>query len=200
MTSGYGELDQVIDLISRMPGIGKKSAQRMALFILGQDQTYAMRLAQAIEALKSHVRYCSQCFNFCQSDPCHICRDPKRDQSVWCVVEDAVNVVQIERSGEFRGLYHVLGGVLSPVHGISPGELKIRELLERIRNHPVEEIILATNPTVEGEATAMYLVDLLRPLGIKTSRIATGVPIGGSLDYCDEVTMAKAIENRRLVE
>ncbi len=192
-------LDRVAQLLAEMPGIGRKTAQRLAYFILSREERYAFDLALALRDLKETLRWCANCYNISEQELCSICRQPDRDQTRLCVVEDAANLANIERSGGFRGYYHVLQGVLSPMNGIGPGELRVKELFERLRVEPVSEVILATNPTVEGEATAMYLVDALEETALKISRIGVGVPIGGSLDYCDEITMVKAIENRRFL-
>ena len=190
-------LEQVIQAFAEMPGIGKKTAQRLAYFVLNREKGYAFNLATALRELKEKLRWCTSCYNISETETCAICRKPDRRASLLCVVEDAVNVVNVERSGSFDGYYHVLQGALSPVNGIGPEELRFKELFQRLKEGAVEEVILATNPTVEGEATAMYLADALRGTGIAVSRIAVGIPIGGNLDYCDEITMAKAIENRR---
>ena len=190
-------LDRVIQYFSEMPGIGKKTAQRLAYFVLHREGDYAEQMAQALIELKQNLRWCRQCYNISEHDVCEICAQEDRDRGMLCVVEDAVNVANIERSGSYRGYYHVLQGVLSPVNGIGPQDLRMEELFERMKHEDIVEIILATNPTVEGEATAMYLLGALEGTEIRVSRISVGVPIGGSLDYCDEMTMAKAIENRR---
>ncbi len=190
-------MERVTQLLGEMPGIGKKTAQRLAYFVLGRENDYAGRLADALKELKERLRWCSRCYNISDAESCEICRQNERDATMLCVVEDAANVANIERSGGFRGYYHVLQGVLSPVNGIGPDDLKIQELLDRLRVETISEVILATNPTVEGEATAMYIAGMLEQFEIKISRIGVGVPIGGSLDYCDEITMAKAFENRR---
>lgn len=190
-------MERVTQLLGEMPGIGKKTAQRLAYFVLGRENDYAGRLADALKELKERLRWCSRCYNISDAESCEICRQNERDATMLCVVEDAANVANIERSGGFRGYYHVLQGVLSPMNSIGPDDLKIQELLDRLRVETISEVILATNPTVEGEATAMYIAGLLEQFDIKISRIGVGVPIGGSLDYCDEITMAKAFENRR---
>ncbi len=190
-------LDRVAELLAEMPGIGRKTAQRLAYFVLGQEERYAFDLADALRELKRSLRWCARCHNISERELCGICRQADRDASLLCVVEDAANLANIERSGGFRGFYHVLQGVLSPVNGVGPDELKIKELFLRLKDETVVEVILATNPTVEGEATAMYIAGALDGSGVKVSRIGVGVPIGGSLDYCDEITMAKAFENRR---
>jgi len=192
-------LDRVIGAFAEMPGIGKKTAQRLAYFVLNRDASYAFDLADALRELRERLRWCRRCYNISETELCGICADENRSHALVCVVEDAVNVANIERSGSFDGYYHVLQGVLSPVNGIGPSELRVAELLARLEQEGVEELILATNPTVEGEATAMYLAELLANRPLKITRISVGVPIGSNLDYCDEITMAKAIENRRAV-
>ncbi len=192
-------LERVTQLFAEMPGIGKKTAQRLAYFILNREESYAFELAHALKELKQKLRWCAHCFNISASELCDICRQDERDPALLCVVEDAVNVANIERSRSYKGYYHVLQGVLSPVNGIGPDELKIKELLLRLDKGDVKEVILATNPTVEGEATAMYIAGTLEGRDLEVSRIGVGIPIGGSLDYCDEITMAKALENRRLL-
>jgi len=188
-------LEHVIESFSKLPGIGEKSAQRIALFLLREGSDEAERLATNIRSLKTTVRFCSICFNLTEEDPCNLCRDPKRDSRLLCVVEDLKDFMAIERTGTYRGLYHILGGVLSPLEGIGEAELHIRELLARVQDG-VEEVILATNPTVEGEMTAAHLVKLLKPKGIKVTRIARGIPFGGALEFNDAVTVAKAMEGR----
>ena len=190
-------LERVIASFAAMPGIGKKTAQRLAYFVLEQEEGYAFGLAEALRDMKERLRWCNRCHNISETELCDICSRESRRASILCVVEDAVNVNNIERSNSFDGYYHVLGGVLSPVNGIGPEDLRIRELLTRLDREPIDEVILATNPTVEGEATAMYVADLLIDHDVRVSRIAVGIPIGGNLDYCDEITMAKALENRR---
>ena len=190
-------LDRVVELLGEMPGVGKKTAQRLAYFILNRDDRYVQELTQSLVSLKEQLRWCTRCYNISAEDLCDICRQTDRDETLLCVVEDAANVAIVERSGGFRGNYHVLGGVLSPVNGVGPEELRIRELLNRLSQGQVLEVVLATNPTVEGEATAMYLAGILETSELKVSRIGVGIPIGGSLEFCDEITMAKAIENRR---
>lgn len=184
-----------IDELSKLPGIGRKSAQRLVFFLLKCSDEEVGALARALVSLKEKVRYCSVCFNTTDSDPCPICSNPRRDQRMICVVEEPNDVLAIERTSEFRGVYHVLGGALSPLEGIGPDKLRIRELLTRLEND-VDEIILATNANAEGEATAIYLSKLIKPIGIKITRIARGVPIGGDLEYTDEVTLARAISGR----
>jgi len=188
---------KLIEEFEKLPGIGHKTAQRLAFHVLNLPAERANRLANAITEAKLKTRYCSVCGNLTDEDPCSICSGPLRDQSVICVVEDAKDVVAMERTKEFKGLYHVLHGAISPMEGIGPEDIRIKELLSRIRGGTVKEVILATNPNIEGEATAMYISKLLKPLGIKTTRIAHGIPVGGDLEYADEVTLAKALEGRR---
>jgi len=195
----HSPLERVTQLLGEMPGIGKKTAQRLAYFVLSRDNDYAGHLADALKELKERLRWCTDCYNISDTDQCEICRQSDRDSTILCVVEDAANVANIERSAGFKGFYHVLQGVLSPVNGIGPEDLKIQELLTRVEGGIIREVILATNPTVEGEATAMYIAGLLERLSVKVSRIGVGIPIGSSLDYCDEITMAKALENRRFL-
>ena len=190
-------LEQLIEELTKLPSVGQKSAQRLALHLLRVSREEALRLADAIRAVKEHVGFCSVCGNFSEEDPCLICRDSQRDASLVCVVEQPVDVLAFERTGQFRGRYHVLGGALSPLDGTHPEDLRIRPLLERLRREPVKEIILATNPNVAGEATALYLSRLLTPLGIRITRIARGVPMGSDLEYSDLVTLARALEGRR---
>jgi len=207
-SSKYVEL--LIEELVKLPSIGTKSAQRLALHLLRASREDALRLAEAIRAIKERVGLCSVCGNFSEQNPCRLCTDPERDSSVVCVVEQPGDVLALERTGQFHGRYHVLGGALSPLDGIQPDQLRIRELLERLREPaapaagpppiPVREIILATNPNVAGEATALYLSKLLIPLGVKVTRIARGVPMGSDLEYSDLVTLARALEGRREVE
>jgi recombination protein RecR len=191
-------LTRLIEELQRLPGIGPKGAQRLAFHILKTPREHADRLIDALRDLKEHVTYCSVCNNITDIDPCVFCRSDARDRHVICVVEEPQNVTAIEKTREFKGLYHVLMGALSPLQGIGPDDLKIKGLLTRIGNG-VSEVILATNPNVEGEATAIYLARLLKPLGVKVTRIAMGVPVGSDLEYADEVTMHKALEGRREV-
>lgn len=188
---------KLIEEFEKLPGIGHKTAQRLAFHVLNLTLEKADCLADAIRDAKRKTRYCSICNNLTEADPCAICSGTTRDQGVICVVEDPRDVVAMERIREFKGLYHVLHGVISPMEGIGPGDIKIKELLHRIRDNEIREVILATNPDVEGEATAMYISKLLKPVGIKTTRIAHGIPVGGDLEYADEVTLAKALEGRR---
>lgn len=188
---------KLIEEFEKLPGIGHKTAQRLAFHVLNLPGEKADSLANAIREAKLNTRYCSICSNLTDVDPCSICSSHTRDTSVICVVEDPRDVVAMERTREFKGLYHVLHGAISPMEGIGPEDIKIKELLVRIREGGIEEVILATNPNIEGEATAMYISRLLKPLGIKTTRIAHGIPVGGDLEYADEVTLAKALEGRR---
>ena len=190
---------KLIDEFKRLPGIGHKSAQRLAFHVLRATNDDVERLANAILDVKQRIMLCSHCHNLTDIDPCRYCSSSQRDQTVVCVVEEAHNLLAIERTGEYHGLYHVLHGALSPMRGIGPDELKIRSLLERLKTLDVKEIIMATNPTTEGEATANYLGRLLKPTGIRVTRIAMGLPVGGDLDYADEVTMHKALLNRHEV-
>ncbi len=191
-------LARLIEELQRLPGIGPKGAQRLAFFILKTPREQADRLADAVREVKERVTYCSICSNITDREPCAFCSDTGRDPHVICVVEEPQNVTAIEKTREFKGLYHVLMGSISPLQGIGPDDLKIKSLLARV-NNGVSEIILATNPTVEGEATAIYLARLLKPLGVKVTRIATGVPVGSDLEYADEITVHKALEGRREV-
>jgi len=192
-------LQHLIDQFKRLPGVGAKSAQRLAFHVLKTPREEAERLCDAIRDVKDRVTYCSTCQNFTDIDPCVFCANPARDHRVVCVVEEPQNVNVIEKTGGFRGVYHVLLGAISPLQGVGPDDLKIKGLLARIDVDHVEEIILATNPTVEGETTAIYLARLLKPLGVRVTRIATGIPVGSDLEYADELTMGKAMEGRREV-
>jgi len=188
---------RLIEALQRLPGIGPKTAQRLAFFLLKRPADEVAGLAEALGQLKTLIVHCRVCFNVTQEDPCRICADPGRDGRALCIVEEPNDLLAIERTGEFRGRYHVLLGALSPLDGIGPEDLKVRELLLRLEREPVEEIILATNPSVEGEATALYLAKLLKPLTGRVTRIARGLPVGGDLEYADEVTLSKALEGRR---
>jgi recombination protein RecR len=192
-------LVRLIEELKKLPGIGAKSAGRLAFHILRTPRDETERLCDAVRDVKEHVTYCSVCNNITDVDPCGICSDPRRQRHIICVVEEPQNVGAIEKTREFKGLYHVLMGALSPLQGVGPDDLKIRGLLERVGAGGVEEVILATNPTVEGEATAIYLARLLKPLGVRVTRIATGIPVGSDLEYADEITMGKAMEGRREV-
>jgi recombination protein RecR len=199
----YAEpVQRLIDELARLPGIGPKSAQRVAFHLLKVTPSQAKELAAAIVEVKEKVSLCRQCFNVSDGDVCEFCRDPRRDPALICVVQEPPDIVAIERTREFGGLYHVLQGAISPIEGIGPEELRIAELLARIRDNPpdrprVREVIVATNPNIEGEATAMYLGRLLTPLGIEVTRLASGLPVGGDLEYADEVTLGRALEGRR---
>jgi recombination protein RecR len=193
-------LELLVDELSRLPSIGQKTAQRLALYILRAPKEDATRLAEAIRAVKERVGMCGVCGNFSDEDPCRICSDSQRDAGLVCVVEQPGDVLAFERTGQFRGRYHVLGGAISPLDGTHPEDLRIPALLDRIRTGKITEIILATNPNVAGEATALYLSRLLAPLGMRVTRIARGVPMGSDLEYSDQVTLARALEGRREVE
>ena len=190
-------LAKLVGELEKLPGIGPKSAQRLAFHILRSPEEEARRLAEAITDVKSHISLCRVCFNFTDKETCDICRDPKRDRSTLCVVAEPRDLVAMEKTNEYKGLYHVLGGVISPMDGIGPEMLKIRELTARLSEDGIKEVILATNPTIEGDTTAMYLAGLLKPLGVKVSRIAHGMPVGGDLDYADQATLIQALEWRR---
>jgi recombination protein RecR len=192
-------LADLIEQLRRLPGIGAKGAQRLAFHILKTPREEAERLCDAIVGVKERVTYCSVCNNITDADPCLFCTGSSRDQRVICVVEEAQNVNVVEKTGGFKGAYHVLMGVLSPLHGVGPDDLKIKGLLNRVGGGKVDEVILATSPTVEGEATALYLARLLKPLGVKVTRIAMGIPVGSDLEYADEITMSRAMEGRREV-
>ncbi len=193
-------LEQLIEELVKLPSVGHKSAQRLALHLLRTPREEALRLADAIRDVRERVGICSVCGLFSEEDPCLIDRDPQRDGTLVCVVEQPADVLAIERTGQFRGRYHVLGGALSPLEGTTPDNLRIRELLARLRTEPIQEVILATNPNVAGEATALYLSRLLVPLGVRVTRIARGVPMGSDLEYSDMVTLARALEGRREIE
>lgn len=187
---------RLVEELSKLPGVGQKTAQRLAFHLLKVPAEEARSLAEAIVEAREKVTFCARCFNFAQGELCEYCLDTRRDASLVCVVERPQDIVAVERTGEFRGSYHVLGGAISPIDGIGPEELKIRELLERIRKDGIREVIVATNPRVEGEATAIYLADLLRPLGVRVTRIASGLPVGGDLEYADEITLGRALKGR----
>ena len=188
---------RLIDALQRLPGIGPKTAQRLTFFLLKRQIDEVRELSASLMAVKERIVYCSLCFNVTDQDPCRICADPARDGAVVCVVEEPNDLLAMERTGEFKGRYHVLLGALSPLDGIGPDDLKVRELLLRLESGEAREIILATNPNVEGEATALYLARLLRPLGLRITRIARGLPVGGDLEYADQVTLSKSLEGRR---
>jgi recombination protein RecR len=195
-----GVIQDLIDELGRLPGVGPKSAQRIAFHLLQADPIDVKRLVSALVEVKDKVRFCSVCGNVAQEEQCRICRDERRDRALICVVEEPKDVVAIERTREFRGRYHVLGGAISPIEGIGPDDLRIRELLTRLASDDVTEIIIATDPNLEGEATATYLARLLRPMGIRVTRLASGLPVGGDLEYADEVTLGRAFEGRRLLD
>ena len=187
----------LIDQFSRLPGIGRKTAQRLAFHVLEMDELDADKLSHAITDAKSSIRLCSVCCNLTEDDPCNLCASEKRDKSIICVVEGAKDVIAMERSRDFKGEYHILHGVISPMDNVGPNDIKLKELLNRLKDNVVKEIVIATNPTVEGEATALYMSKLIKPLGVKVTRIAHGIPVGGDLEYFDEVTLSRAMENRR---
>jgi len=191
-------VERAIYELSKLPGVGRKSAQRQVFYLLKTSEDEVSAIAQSLLELKSKVRYCSICFNITEQDLCPICSHPQRQKDVICVVEEANDVLALEKTGEYSGLYHVLGGALSPLDGIGPDALRIKELLERLREN-VQEVILATNPNAEGEATALYLLKLIKPIGIKVSRIARGIPVGADLEYADEVTLSRALEGRTIL-
>jgi recombination protein RecR len=190
-------VQDVVDELAKLPGIGPKTAQRLAFYLLRVDTEHAQKLAQAIVKMKELVRFCEKCFNFSTGSLCDYCSDVRRDGELICVVEEAPDIVSVEKTGEFKGRYHVLGGAISPIEGVGPDDLHIQELLGRISTDSVREVIVATNPNVEGEATAMYLARLLVPLGVRVTRIASGLPVGGDLEYADEVTLGRALQGRR---
>ena len=190
-------IERLIESFEKLPSIGHKTATRLAFHMLNLNEESTKEFINSIIEAKKNLRYCSKCFNITETDPCPICSSPKRDQSTICVVEDVKDVVAMEKTHEFKGVYHVLHGSISPMNGIGPEDIKIKELLERLRDTDVKEIIIATNPRVEGEATAIYLSKLIKPIGIKVTRIAHGIPVGGDLEYTDEVTLSKALEGRR---
>ncbi len=192
-----GPVQTLIDELGRLPGVGPKSAQRIAFYLLKLPKEDAVRLASAIVEAKDRVSFCRRCFNVTEGDECGVCRDDRRDAHLVCVVEEPRDVVAVEKTREFRGRYHVLQGAISPLDGIGPDQLRVKELLARIEPEGITEVILCTNPNIEGEATAMYLARLLKPLGIRTTRIASGLPVGGDLEYADELTLGRALEGRR---
>jgi recombination protein RecR len=195
-----GPVQRLVDELGRLPGIGPKSAQRIAYHLLKVAPEDARRLAGAIVEVKEKISWCRRCFNIAEGEECSICRDPRRDSSILCVVEEPRDIVAIERTQEFRGRYHVLQGTISPIEGVGPDQLRVKELLARIPAEEVGEAILATNPNTDGEVTAMYLAKVLTPLGVKVTRIASGLPVGGDLEYADEVTLGRALEGRRVVD
>ncbi len=195
-----GPVQDLIDELGRLPGIGPKSAQRIAYHLLKLQRDDALRLAHAITEVKDRISFCRRCFNVAEGEECTICLDGRRDPTVVCVVEEPRDIVAVEKTQEFRGRYHVLQGAISPIEGIGPEQLRVRELLARVESEGVTEVILCTNPNLEGEATAMYLARLLAPVGVRVTRIASGLPVGGDLEYADELTLGRALEGRREVE
>ena len=195
-----GPVQQLIDELGRLPGIGPKSAQRIAFYLLKLPREDAERLARSIQEVKERISFCRRCFNVSEGELCEICADDRRDPAVVCVVEEPRDIVAVEKTQEFRGLYHVLQGAISPIEGVGPEQLRIKELLSRLDAEGIKEVILCTNPNIEGEATAMYLARLLKPLGLRVTRIASGLPVGGDLEYADELTLGRALEGRREVE
>ncbi|MGC9669091.1 recombination mediator RecR [Planosporangium sp. 12N6] len=194
-----GAIQDLIDELGRLPGIGPKSAQRIAFHVLAADAVDVKRLAAALHRVKDLVKFCATCYNVAESEQCRICRDPRRTNEVLCVVEEPKDVVAIERTGEFRGRYHVLGGAINPLEGVGPDNLKVRELMTRLSAGDVKELILATDPNTEGEATATYLALLVKPMGLNVTRLASGLPVGGDLEYADEITLGRAFEGRRAI-
>ena len=195
-----GAVQDLIDELGRLPGIGPKGAQRIAFHLLAAEPADVGRLAAALQRVKDEVKFCKTCGNVAEADECRICKDARRDDAVICVVEEPKDVVAIERTREFRGRYHVLGGAISPIEGIGPDDLRVRELLLRLQDGVVTELILATDPNLEGEATATYLARLIKPMGLKVTRLASGLPVGGDLEYADEVTLGRAFSGRRLLD
>ena len=195
-----GAVQDLIDELGRLPGVGPKSAQRIAFYILSSEPADVTRLTTALTEVKERVRFCEVCGNVSEEARCRICRDPRRNGAILCVVEEAKDVVAIERTREFRGRYHVLGGAINPIDGVGPDDLRIRELMARLADGEIQEVILATDPNVEGEATATYLARMLRPIGLTVSRLASGLPVGGDLEYADEITLGRALEGRRNVD
>ena len=194
-----GVIQELIDELGRLPGVGPKSAQRIAFYLLQAEEDQAKRLAEVLTEVKERVRFCEKCGNVAEAELCNICRDPRRSKASICVVEESKDVQAIERTREFKGLYHVLGGAISPIEGIGPDNLRIKELVARLADPEIKEIIIATDPNLEGEATATYLTRMLSPMGITISRLASGLPVGGDLEYADEITLGRAFEGRRTV-
>ena len=192
-----GIIQDLIDELGRLPGVGPKSAQRIAFHIIQSDRVDVSRLAEVLKTIKERVKFCTTCGNISEEELCKICRDPRRDNTSICVVEESKDVIAIEKTREFKGKYHVLGGAISPIDGIGPENLRIRELMQRLAETEIAEVIIATDPNLEGEATATYLTRLIKPLGVKVSRLASGLPVGGDLEYADEVTLGRAFEGRR---
>lgn len=200
MTLAYdGAIQRLIDAFSKLPGIGPKGAQRIAFYILGSDERESADLADAITEVKAKVKFCEVCGNVCEASPCPVCLDPRRDHSIICVVEEPKDVMSIERTREYRGMYHVLGGVINPMANVQPSDLNIAKLIERLKDSEVKEVILALNPNVEGEATTSFLSQLLSQTDIKVTRLASGLPVGGDLEYADEITLGRALAGRRAV-
>ena len=195
-----GAVQDLIDELGRLPGIGPKSAQRIAFHLLAAEPADVGRLAAALQRVKDEVKFCTTCGNVAEAEQCRICLDPRRDETVICVVEEPKDVVAIERTREFRGRYHVLGGAISPIEGIGPDDLRVRELLQRLQDGAITELILATDPNLEGEATATYLARLIKPMDLRVTRLASGLPVGGDLEYADEVTLGRAFSGRRLLD
>jgi recombination protein RecR len=195
-----GPVQDLIDELGHLPGVGPKGAQRIAFYLLAADPVDVRRLAEVLTEVKDKVRFCTICGNVAEQEQCRVCRDPRRDLAVICVVEEPKDVVAIERTREFRGRYHVLGGAISPIEGVGPDDLRIRELMTRLADDTITELIIATDPNLEGEATATYLARLIKPLGIRVTRLASGLPVGGDLEYADEVTLGRAFEGRRLLD
>ena len=195
-----GAVQDLIDELGRLPGIGPKSAQRIAFHLLAAEPADVGRLAAALQRVKDEVKFCKTCGNVAEAEQCRICLDPRRDETAICVVEEPKDVVAIERTREFRGRYHVLGGAISPIEGIGPDDLRVRELLQRLQDGAITELILATDPNLEGEATATYLARLIKPMGLRVTRLASGLPVGGDLEYADEVTLGRAFSGRRLLD
>jgi recombination protein RecR len=195
-----GVVQDLIDELGRLPGVGPKSAQRIAFHLLQADPVDVKRLAEVLVEVKDKVRFCRTCFNVAEADECRICLDPRRDPSLLCVVEEPKDVQAVERTREFRGRYHVLGGAISPIEGVGPDDLRVRELMQRLADGTVTELIIATDPNLEGEATATYLARLVKPMGLRVTRLASGLPVGGDLEYADEVTLGRAFEGRRLLD
>jgi recombination protein RecR len=195
-----GAVQDLIDELGRLPGIGPKSAQRIAFHLLAAEPADVSRLAATLQRVKDEVKFCKTCGNVAEAEQCRICLDPRRDETVICVVEEPKDVVAIERTREFRGRYHVLGGAISPIEGIGPDDLRVRELLQRLQDGAITELILATDPNLEGEATATYLARLIKPMGLRVTRLASGLPVGGDLEYADEVTLGRAFSGRRLLD
>ncbi|HLR92940.1 MAG TPA: recombination mediator RecR [Jiangellaceae bacterium] len=195
-----GVVQDLIDELGQLPGVGPKSAQRIAFHLLAADPDDVRRLADALVEVKNKVRFCTMCGNVAEDEQCRVCQDPRRDPSIVCVVEEPKDVVAIERTREFRGRYHVLGGAISPIDGVGPDDLRMRELMLRLSDGTITEIIIATDPNLEGEATATYLARLIKPMGLRVTRLASGLPVGGDLEYADEVTLGRAFEGRKLLD